>query len=322
MSVPHPSARPVTAPTVGGHLAILRVDHWVKNVFVLPGIVLAWFMEPESFGTMPVLPMAVGLLATCLVSSNNYVLNELLDAEYDRMHPTKRHRPVPAGEVHESLAYVQWIAVGVLGIALGAVVSTRFTWVLVALWSMGWIYNMPPLRTKEVPHLDVISEAANNPVRLLAGWFLTSAVAWPPVSLLLSYWMLGAFFMALKRFAERRAFADLAQIAMYRTSFRYYTEGRLLAATTFYGSTAMLLFGAFCVAYRPQLLAAFPLIAWVMAAYVSLGFDPRDPLQHPETLYRERSLLLPITLCAWVLLVLLFVEVPLLAGLFPAGPPA
>lgn len=313
MSLPHPTAPPVTAPTVRGHLTILRVDHWIKNVFVIPGIVLAWFMEPESFAAAHAVSITTGLFAAGLVSSSNYVLNELLDADYDRVHPTKRRRPVPAGEVHEPLAYVQWIVVGVLGVALGAAVSVQFAWVLVALWSMGCIYNIPPLRTKEVPHLDVISEAANNPVRLVAGWFLTSAAAWPPATLLVSYWMLGAFFMALKRFAERRNFADSAQIAMYRSSFRYYTEGRLLTAATFYGSSAMLFFGAFCVAYRPQLFVAFPVIAWVMAAYLSLGFDRRGPLQHPETLYRERSLLLPITLCVLLLLALLFVDVPLLS---------
>lgn len=316
MSLPHPTAPPVTAPTVGGHLTILRVDHWIKNVFVVPGIVLAWFMEPESFAAAHAVSITTGLFAACLVSSSNYVLNELLDADYDRVHPTKRQRPVPAGEVHKPVAYVQWIVVGVLGVALGAAVSVRFAWVLVALWSMGCIYNIPPLRTKEVPYLDVISEAANNPVRLVAGWFLTSAAAWPPATLLVSYWMLGAFFMALKRFAERRAFADSAQLAMYRSSFRHYTEGRLLTAATFYGSSAMLFFGAFCVAYRPQLFVAFPVIAWVMTAYLSLGFDTRGPLQHPETLYRERSLLLPITLCVLLLLALLFADVPLHDGLF------
>lgn len=307
-----PPTRPTPA-TVIGHLLILRVDHWTKNIFVLPGIVLAWFAQPETLTEVRILPMFLGLLATCLVSSSNYVLNEVLDAPHDRFHPTKRHRPVPSGRVNIPLAYVQWIALAAIGFALGATVSGRFVWALAALWAMGIAYNTPPIRTKELPHLDVISESVNNPIRLLIGWFLTPVMAWPSLLLLMSYWMLGAYYMALKRLAERRAFSDADKIVTYRTSFRYYTEERLLTALTFYASSATLCFGAFSAASRPQLALSFPLIAWVLAISLSLGFVPDSPLQQPEFLFRERRLLVPAVLCALLLLFLLFVDLPVLS---------
>jgi hypothetical protein len=39
------------------------------------------------------------------------------------------------------------------------------------LWVMGVVYNVKPIRSKELPYLDVLSESINNPIRLLLGWF-------------------------------------------------------------------------------------------------------------------------------------------------------
>ena len=79
------------------YVRIARVDHWFKNSFMLLGVVLAFFYQPELMGWPSVVPLALALLATCLVASSNYVLNELLDAPQDRMHPVKRHRPGAVG---------------------------------------------------------------------------------------------------------------------------------------------------------------------------------------------------------------------------------
>ena len=130
---------------------------------------------------------------------------------------------------------------------------------------MGCIYNIPPLRSKDLPYLDVLSEAVNNLLRMLAGWFIAAIPAIPPVSLLLSYWMVGCYFMAIKRFAELRCMGNPVQAVAYRKSFGFYTEERLLVSIMFYGSIATLCFGAFIMRYRLELILAFPLVALVMA---------------------------------------------------------
>ena len=76
--------------TLWGHIQIARVDHWFKNVFVFPGVVVAIGMDPTLLsGTGLPLRLFLGLLAICLVASSNYVINEVLDAPCDRQHPTK-----------------------------------------------------------------------------------------------------------------------------------------------------------------------------------------------------------------------------------------
>ncbi len=306
-------------PTLAGHVRIARFDHWIKNVFVLPGVVVALSMQARPAGpTEWFVPLVLGLLAAGLIASSNYTLNEVLDAPYDRLHPVKRHRPVPSGQVHVGLAIVQWLVLMAAGLALAARVSKPLAVSLGALWVMGIVYNVRPLRTKDLPYLDVISEAVNNPLRFLAGWFVVRPDAVPPVSLLLSYWGVGCFFMALKRFAEYRDIGDAARAAAYRKSFAHYTTERLLVSVIFYASFAMLFFGAFIVRYRLELILAFPFVAVVMAAYVSVALKPGSAAQAPEKLYRERGLLAAIVVCAVVIAVLFFVDVPVLHRVFPA----
>lgn len=301
--------------TLRGHVEIARIDHWVKNVFVLPGIVVALTLYPVSTPNL-VSNILLGMLSVCLLASSNYVLNAIMDGPYDRWHRLKSSRPVPSGRVSISLAYVQWLALMVIAVRLGMMVSTAFALTMVALWIMACIYNVPPFRTKDYRYLDVLSESINNPIRLLAGWLMVTGSAIPPASLLLSYWMVGSYFMTLKRFSEFREIGNREQAALYRKSFAYYNEENMLISVMFYASAAMLFLGAFVIRYRLELLLSFPIIAFVMATYMRMAFKPNSSAQRPETLYRERLLMGSILLCATVIIFALVVDLPLLRAIF------
>jgi 4-hydroxybenzoate polyprenyltransferase len=314
-------AMPVGRATWRGHLAIARVDHWFKNVFVLPGIVVALGTDPTvNLSSLP-WRILIGLAAICLIASSNYTLNELIDAPYDRHHPTKHLRPVPAGLVNIPLGFVQWIALMVAGLTVAWTISVPFAVTLLSLWIMGCVYNIPPIRSKDLPYLDVLSEAINNPIRMLAGWFIVTDFTIAPASLLLSYWMIGCYFMALKRFAEYRNIGDHARASAYRKSFRYFTSERLLVSVMFYAAAAMLFFGAFCMRYRLELILAFPAIALVMALYLHVAMKEHSAAQHPEKLYREPWLMGSVVTAALLICVLLRVDLPIMQRIFtPTAP--
>ena len=314
-------ALPGGRATLRGHLSIARVDHWFKNVFVLPGIVVA--LGTDTSIDLAGLPFRIltGLIAVCLIASSNYTLNELIDAPYDRHHPTKHRRPVPAGQVSVPLGYVQWLVLMVAGLAIAWTISFQFALVLLALWVMGCVYNIPPVRSKDLPYLDVLTEAINNPIRMLAGWFIVTTVTVAPASLLLSYWMIGCYFMALKRFAEYRNIADHGRAAAYRKSFRYFTSERLLVSIMFYAAAAMLFFGAFCMRYRLELILAFPAIALVMAVYLHVALKDNSAAQNPEKLYREPWLMVSVIAAAALICVLLSYDLPIMQRIFtPTAP--
>jgi 4-hydroxybenzoate polyprenyltransferase len=308
-------------PTLRGHIQIARIDHWFKNVFVLPGIIAAIGSDPTHVPDGIWARVLIGLFATCLVASSNYVINEVLDAPFDRFHPIKHTRPVPAGLVSVPLAYVEWIALMVAGVGLGLTVSFPFAATLFVLWIMGCIYNIPPIRSKDLPYIDVLSESINNPLRMLAGWFIASTASIAPGSLLLSYWMVGCFFMATKRYAEYREIGDPERAAAYRKSLAHYTLERLMVSIMFYASAAMLFLGAFIMRYRLELILSFPLVAAVMAIYLSLGFQNHSSAQRPEGLYREPKLMAAVISCTILMGVLMLVNIPLMQTIFAPSAP-
>ncbi|MCG8458057.1 MAG: hypothetical protein MI919_17405, partial [Holophagales bacterium] len=164
----------------------------------------------------------------------------------------------------------------------------------------------------------VLSESVNNPLRLMLGWLIVTSQPWPPASLLLAYWMAGAFLMAVKRFAEYRsvsATAGLRALGLYRRSFRHYTENRLLVSAFLYGQLAAFFGAVFLIKYRVEYLLALPLFAVLFAAYLRVGLKQDSTAQAPERLFREKALMAVVALLVGLLLVLTWVDLPFLERL-------
>jgi 4-hydroxybenzoate polyprenyltransferase len=287
---------------------------------MLLGVILAVFYQPEVARWSSLWPLAIAVFATCLVASSNYVLNELLDAPRDRLHPEKKYRPVPAGLVKPGIAYAEWLILAAAGLGLAATINFYFFLSAAWLWVMGIAYNVPPLRTKEWPYVDVLSESINNPIRLLLGWFALVTGHVPPISLVIAYWMVGAFFMAMKRYAEYRHIGDRRVAAAYRRSFEFYTEERLLVSIMFYATACALFGGIFIVRYHLELILFAPFAAGVFAYYMHLGMMRDSPVQNPEKLYRQRGFFAYMIVCAVAFVLLMFTSIPGLYDLFNVEP--
>jgi 4-hydroxybenzoate polyprenyltransferase len=310
------------ASSFRAYVEIARPDHWFKNVFMLLGILLALFYRPELLTPAAIRPVGLAIAATCLIASSNYVLNELVDGPRDRLHPDKRHRPVPSGRVSAPAALLEWALLAVAGLGLAFSANVDVGLAGIGLWAMGVIYNVPPVRTKEWPYLDVLSESLNNPLRLLLGWFAIETDHVPPLSLVLAYWMVGAFFMTVKRYAEYRRIDDRQTLAAYRGSFAHYTEERLLLSLLFYATTCALFLGIFIVRYHLELILFVPAASGLFAVYLRLGMKPDSPAQRPERLYRERGFVLYVAAISVLFVVLMFTRIPALYHWFnvePAG---
>lgn len=301
------------------YLKLARPDYWVKNAFMLLGVVLAWFYYPRPVDLAWAASVAWALLAVSVLASSNYVLNEILDAAGDRHHPFKRRRPLAAGAISAGGAWIEYVLLAAVGLAMAWAVNRAFLAAGAALLGMGLVYNVPPLRTKQVAYLDVLSESLNNPLRLLLGWFTVSQAELPPLSLLAAYWMAGAFFMASKRLAEFRLLGP-EQAAAYRRSFRRYSEESLLVSMFFYATAAALLLGVFIIRYHLELILGAPLLAGLFAYYLHVALKPASAAQAPERLWSEPGLMLYLALCLVVFLGLMLVHIPALYDFFNVPP--
>ncbi|MCR5830695.1 MAG: UbiA prenyltransferase family protein [Lachnospiraceae bacterium] len=294
------------------YIKIARPDHWVKNAFILPGVAIAILLtDGFVFSADVVLKFVFGFMATCFIASANYVINEWLDAEFDKYHPTKKYRPVVSENMKLSFVLIEYALLIVAGIALSLLVGRLFMYMELWLLIMGVLYNVKPIRTKDIPYLDVLSESINNMIRLLLGWFIITQEFQPPISILIGYWFAGAFLMATKRFAEYRMIGDPSVAGLYRKSFAHYSETSLLVSSFFYAMCATFFIGVFMIKYRMEYIIAMPFVFGLFCFYLYIAFKPDSAVQKPEKLYKEKSLLAYIVLLTIILLLLTIIDIPM-----------
>lgn len=194
-------------------LKLLRPHQWIKNGFVFFGVLFghAW-SDPVKVA------LALDAFAAfCLVSSAVYVMNDLVDRERDRAHPTKRHRPLASGRVSLTAAIALMLICGGTGITLafygnGALASVILGYVLL---NVGYSLGL-----KHVVILDVFLIAAGFMLRLLAGT-LGIGIA-PSQWLLLTGLLLTLFLGFAKRRAELAALQD--DSIAHRRVLEHYSE--------------------------------------------------------------------------------------------------
>ena len=305
------------------YVTIARPDHWFKNIFMLPGMLFAYLIYKTPLDFDFFFKVLAGVTSTCLIASANYVINEYLDAEFDRFHPVKNKRSAVQTKLNPAYVYLQWFVLSAVGLIIAYFINIQFLFTEAFLLFMGIMYNVKPFRTKDRVYLDVISESVNNPIRLALGWFIfvpaalltgdSSDTFWsivPPASIILAYWMGGAFLMATKRFAEYRFINDPERAGLYRRSFRYYTEQNLLLSMFFYALTATFFLGIFLIKHRIELLISFPFFALLFVWYLKIGLRQDSVVQGPEKLHHEKKFMAYVVAFTLLLMALLYIDIP------------
>lgn len=184
-----------------GFVRTLRPRQWVKNVFVAAPLVFARHLAEPSYA----LRAGLAMLAFCALSGAVYAFNDVRDAGADRLHATKRLRPIAAGELSERAALV-----GAVGLALAALAGClALGWQVAALAALYLAQNVAyTLRLKQIAFLDVAVIASGFLLRVLAG---AAAIAVPASRWLLLCTALLALFLGLGKRGHELAWAARSQ---------------------------------------------------------------------------------------------------------------
>src|SRR5207247_9312568 len=118
--------------------------------------------------------LVIGMASLCLIASANYVINEWLDAAYDRFHPIKRNRPSVVERLDPWIVYAEYLAILLAGMALASLVSGYFLAAAALLGLMGVLYHVRPFQSKDSVYVDVLPESIHNPIQLYIAWFIAT----------------------------------------------------------------------------------------------------------------------------------------------------
>jgi 4-hydroxybenzoate polyprenyltransferase len=105
------------------YIKIARFDHWIKQLFVLPGAFFAYFLINPANDEFRVIAFraVLGFISTCAAASANYIINEWLDAGYDVFHPQKKERPLVTTQTNKHIIMIEYAVFLTAGLAAGAV---------------------------------------------------------------------------------------------------------------------------------------------------------------------------------------------------------
>ncbi|MEK7373106.1 MAG: decaprenyl-phosphate phosphoribosyltransferase [candidate division NC10 bacterium] len=286
---------------IGAVVASLRPKQWVKNLFVFAGVIFSQQLFTPLFWP------ALGAFALfCVLSGSMYLLNDVADAEKDRLHPTKRFRPVASGALPRGGALALGIGLLVASLVASFALSWRFG--LVAA-GYGVLLTAYSVWLKHLVILDVLAVAVGFVLRAVAG-----AVA---IDVEISGWLLIctvliALFLAVGK--RRHEYLTLhGNAAAHRPILAEYSEGfldQMIAVVTASTVTAYALY-----TMSPETVAKFhtrllpltlPFVLYGIFRYLYLLYRRQLGGNPSDLLLNDRALLLNTVLWMLSLLVLIY----------------
>ena len=266
------AGRPGALPPL---LAACRPRQWTKNLLVFAAPLFAFRFEADVW-----LPAGGALVAFCLISSAIYLLNDCLDVAVDRVHPSKRNRPIAAGLVSVPAALTTAAALAVVSLSFAA-------WVAPALAGVVLLYGLIQvgycLQFKRMPLLDLFCIASGFLLRAIAG--AVAAMLPPSPWFLLTVGLLALFLAIEKRKAELRVAQDRGVIT--RKVLERYSLPLLLRLESTVATSAFISYALW--AAGPALRGAPTSWMLLTVPFVVVGIFRYQLLSDPEEAERRQQ---------------------------------
>ncbi|HWC31211.1 MAG TPA: decaprenyl-phosphate phosphoribosyltransferase [Dehalococcoidia bacterium] len=281
-------------------LKAMRPRQWTKNGIVFMALIFSVNQEwmPEDFSTWDdlLLRCIVTALAFCAVSGAEYMVNDLMDRESDRLHPKKRNRPIAAGLLGAREAVVWAVVLAAAGIVAAYLVDWRTGAVVAGYAGLMLAYTF---YLKHQVILDVMAISAGFVLRALAGAY---AIDVPTSPWLYVVTALGALFLAI---TKRRAEVSLLQgdATSHRSTLEQYTPALLDQMTAMVTASTVIAYALYTftaenLPTNHMMMITIPFVAYGVFRYLFLSLTRDEGGSPEEVLLKDIPRIL--TVIGWV----------------------
>lgn len=271
-----------------------RPRQWIKNLFVLAPLLFGRRLGDGD----AVLSASLAVVCFILLSGATYIVNDVLDAPVDRLHPRKRLRPIASGRLPRSNALIAAAVLLIGGLSLAGLLGWEFLWIALAYAGLTACYS---ILVRQVVILDVLVIAAGFVLRVIAGAAAVQvgATHW----LIVCTFVLALFLGFAKRRQELLNLPDSA--GEHRTVLNHYSVKLLDQIIIVVLGVAIVSYMLYTVS--PETVARFGtgatlygtvFVIYGLLRYLVLIQDPSSSGDPAELLIRDK----PLGLCllGWV----------------------
>jgi len=290
---------------------VARPVHWIKNFALFAAIVFSGLLLSKSL----FITVVIAFISFSFATSASYILNDILDAKVDRLHPIKRNRPIAARRLGITPAIIIMFISAGISIYIAATLSPLFLLTVLGYLVLQASYS---LGLKNIAIIDIFIIAAGFIIRVYAGAFVINAH--------LSVWFLlcvvsVALFLASGKRRAELGIIDSAS-GSTRKSLTRYSKPLLDSYVTMFGTASWMSWALFTFFESPRsslsvwlflaelsrtttvnklLMITIPVVVFGIMRYESLIFENRS--ESPEKLFlTDKKLIFSVVL--WIILVI------------------
>jgi 4-hydroxybenzoate polyprenyltransferase len=282
-------------------LISMRPRQWTKNGIVFLAFIFSigqqYHIGDPSTWVPKLLESMVAFACFALVSSADYLVNDIRDIESDRAHPRKRKRPIPAGQLPVRTAWVSAVILFAIGNAGAFALDWKMGTVILGYTVLMLAYSY---RLKHIVLIDLMVIAAGFVLRAMAG---ALAIGVPISPWLYVVTALGALFLGINK---RRAELELLQdgAGSHRKILDEYSTGLLDQMGSTVTAAVLMAYGlyTFTAEGLPKnhaMMLTIPFVLYGIFRYLYLVHTRKEGGSPEEVLLRDVPILL--TLIGWVM---------------------
>ena len=275
-------------------LELLRVKQYYKNLIIFLSLI---FLGKE-ITLEAIILTSIGFIALCLISSSNYIINDILDKDKDKLHPFKKKRPIANNYYSTIFAGIISILLAITSLSISILISEKFFILILTIFFLTLFYS---LKLKEEIFLDITLISTNFIIRAISGIIIINAR--------LSPWLILCTFFLSFLLAIGKRINEFNYSKDYKIVLKYYTNDLLNKLLIISTTLLILSYSLYSfLSIYPLLIYTIPIPTYIILRYLYLIETNSNIPGELENFYKDKQLFISILIWLFITIIIIFLN--------------